>query len=68
MRLFQYSKILSNFDNKNYIIESIILLVDESNKIIGTFHQKLGHIGINRLIFEIGLFINNIANKIKNLV
>ena len=71
MRLFKYRKILSNFDNKNYIIESMILLEDESKKIIEIFHEKLGHIGINRLIFEIerrGLFINNIANEIQNVV
>ena len=38
MRLFKYRKILSNFDNKNYIIESMILLEDESKKIIEIFH------------------------------
>ena len=71
MGLFKYRKILSNFDNKNYIIESMILLEDESKKIIEIFRVKLGHIGINRLIFEIerrGLFINNIANEIQNVV
>ena len=40
-------------------------------KLLKFFIEKLGHIGINRLIFEIerrGLFINNIANEIQNVV
>ena len=49
----------------------MILLEDECTKIIEIFHQNLGHIGINRLIFEIerrGLFINNISKKTKSIV
>lgn len=70
-RLYQYRKIISVFDNKIYIIKSMILLEDEITKIIKIFHQNLEHIGINRLIIEIeyrGLFINNIAKKTKTIV
>lgn len=49
----------------------MILLEEEADKIIELFHRNLGHLGINRLIFEIemrGIFINNIANKTKDIV
>lgn len=52
-RLYQYRYLKSLFNSKQYLIKSLILLKDEIEKIIILFHCKLGHIGLNRLMYEI---------------
>lgn len=53
------------------MINSIILINEEIEKIITLFHNELGHIGINRLLFEIerrGKYINNLKIEIENII
>lgn len=56
---------------KTYLINSLILLADEANKIITFFHIELNHIGINLLQHEIerrGVFINKLTYMLKDIV
>ncbi len=60
-RLYQTRTIISLFEGQQYIINSLILLEIEIEPIVNLFHIKLGHLGINVLMYEIerrGLYIN----------
>ena len=70
-RLCKNIEIRNYFNNKKYIVNSIIILKEEKNTILESLHNGLGHIGIIRLLFEIekrGFYWNNIYNDVKKFI
>lgn len=70
-RLYQTRTIISLFEGQQYIINSLILLEIEIEPIVNLFHIKLGHLGINVLMYEIerrGLYINRLLEYCKKII
>ena len=59
------------FNGELYLIKCLILLEEEAIKIVKYFHNKLSHMGINMLRYEIerrGLYRNKLNDIICNVV
>ena len=70
-RLYQKTYIIDTFNNQKRDINVLIILEEEKIEIMKIFHIKYGHIGINRLNYEIfrhGYYWNNMSIDISNYI